>query len=140
MFDVTDTLWVTIKGKSMFPALADNSVARITHCNAAHLHCGDIVVFIHDGQLIAHRLFRKLYRNGSLVFKVKGDTVFTFDPAVAQDNLLAKVTAVKYSGITIGLDNWCMRGLGLACAWIMPFIARLKCRFTNGQYGIPDKT
>jgi signal peptidase I len=122
-------LWVRVRGKSMFPALPDNSLMCILRCDAEDLRCGDIALFKDHGCLVAHRFFKQVRRNGSAIFKVKGDTTFAVDYAVKHDDIIAKVIAVKYPWFTVRIDNLLMRDLGLCMSQVMPYV-----------YGIWGKT
>ena len=69
-----------------------------------HIRFGEIVLFTRHGDLIAHRVFKKLRSANGLRFTEKGDMGLVLG-LVGADNVVGRITAVKARGKTLSLTS-----------------------------------
>ena len=90
-------LHLRVTGSSMLPAVWPDDVLLIRHCRMEQAGPGDIVLFIRQRRLFAHRVIAR--SSGSLV--TQGDGNAEPDPLVMADELLGKVIQVMRHGNSI---------------------------------------
>lgn len=123
----TDTrghLLAKVKGKSMRPLFAPESLVRIVFCPVEALRRGDVAVCREGEVLICHRVISRVTQDGRKFVRVKGDTAFSFDLPVENRSLVGKVVTLRRFGLDVRLDNFPARALGLLCSCITPFVMR----------------
>jgi hypothetical protein len=126
--------WITTKGNSMWPLIREADRLLLSY-TIETVHRGAIVVFSHNGQLIAHRVL-KVIPDSPIHFVTKGDNTSRFDPTIRADAVLAQVVAVQRDHRLIALNrpmwrvhSWLIATVGLAAAgayaWARGFRRRL---------------
>lgn len=90
----TGRLRLAVGGSSMLPALRPSDVLLVRRCGIDAPAVGDVVLFLRDGRLFAHRVVGR--RGHSLV--TRGDAVATPDAPVDASELLGRVTRVVRAG------------------------------------------
>ncbi|OCT11057.1 hypothetical protein A8709_04985 [Paenibacillus pectinilyticus] len=90
--------WIELpaQGTSMFPFIRRGDICRFVPALATQIRRGDILLFCTpQGNLIAHRLCRKVITNEQLTLLCKGDSNLSYDVAIQQDQLIAKMDWIK---------------------------------------------
>lgn len=90
-------LRLRVTGSSMLPAVRPDDVLRIRHCRIDEAGPGDIVLYIRQRRLFAHRV---ISRCGALLV-TQGDGLAKADVPVTTYELLGKVTRVTRRGKTL---------------------------------------
>lgn len=90
-------LRLRVTGSSMLPAVRPNDVLLIRHCRSEATGPGDIVLYIRQRRLFAHRV---ISRSGSRLV-TQGDGIAEPDVPVTANELLGKVIRVMRRGNTI---------------------------------------
>ncbi len=81
-------------GASMVPAIFPGDILIVRRETARRVRCGDVVLCFRAGRFCAHRLIAKLEEGGRLSLVTRGDALRENDPALAESELLGRVTAV----------------------------------------------
>jgi signal peptidase I len=102
---------IPISGHSMLPAIQDSDHALVSH-GCAGVRPGDVIVFRHEGTLIAHRVLRIERGDDGPTFVTKGDNVPRFDPHFSAGEIVGRVLAIERNGRTMSLDTaaWRLSG------------------------------
>ena len=102
---------IPISGRSMLPTIHDGDHALVSH-GCAGVRPGDVVVFRHEGTLIAHRVLRIEHSNDGPIFVTKGDNVPRLDPHFSAGEIVGRVLAIERNGRTMSLDTaaWRLSG------------------------------
>jgi signal peptidase I len=103
--------FVPITGGSMLPLIRDGDRALVAH-GCTGVRQGDVIVFRHEGRLIAHRVLRIRRSEAGLTFVTKGDNASQFDPPLSADEIVGRVLAVERGGQYMSLDTAVWRMLG----------------------------
>lgn len=90
-------LRLRVSGSSMLPALRPGDVLQVRHCRMDAPGPGDIVLYIRQRRLFAHRV---ISRSGTSLL-TQGDGIAEPDPPVTADELLGNVIEVTRRGKTI---------------------------------------
>jgi signal peptidase I len=90
-----------VTGSSMIPALWPGDALLVEPVSPGNVKGGQIVVFIRDGRLFAHRLVGTDAAGGSAQLITQGDAVDHADPPLPVADLLGRVRAVIRSGATV---------------------------------------
>lgn len=102
---------IPISGRSMLPAIHDGDHALVSH-GCAGVRPGDVIVFRHEGTLIAHRVLRIKRGDDGPTFVTKGDNAPQFDPRLSAGEIVGRVLAIERSGRHTSLDTTTWRILG----------------------------
>ena len=94
-------LRLRVTGSSMLPAVRPNDVLLIRHCRIEEVGPGDIVLYISQRRLFAHRV---VSRSGAQL-ATQGDGMAEPDLPVTSHELLGKVIRVMRRGRTIRHDS-----------------------------------
>lgn len=89
---------LTISGASMGRFLLPGDQIECRGISPTRIRCGDIIVYRKGGQLIVHRVVRKIQTNSGLSFLTRGDSQYLSDGVIGQDQILGKVVAVLKDG------------------------------------------
>ena len=100
-----NTISVNISGKSMEPFIPEGSSLSVRAVHIDTVRSGDIILFINKGMVIAHRLFKKVKKDGSVFLKVKADASASFDSLVSSDEFIGKVISLKKGARTVSIDS-----------------------------------
>jgi signal peptidase I len=103
-------------GGSMWPWLRSGDVIEVRRDAPARIHPGDIVLFVREKRLFAHRVIRKSTQHSRAVLVTKGDALPRADAPLADDELLGRVFSVRRGPRKIPLDSPSSRVLGRAAA------------------------
>ncbi|MGA9347302.1 MAG: S24/S26 family peptidase [Anaerolineae bacterium] len=110
------------RGKSMRPCIEDGDIIEVEPVGLSAVRLGDVVFFhIDEGVTRAHRVVRRLDRDGVLVLLTKGDSRLGFDDIVCAEHVLGRVVAVEREGRRIKLDSGLCRLAGFFFVTIAPF-------------------
>ena len=88
-----------VLGGSMEPAIQPRDILLVCGCRADDLRPRDVVLFVRDGSVIAHRLIDVTIREGRRVLVTRGDALWTADAPVDAGDLLGRVVAVGRQGV-----------------------------------------
>lgn len=118
------------EGFSMYPCIRQNDLC--TFEKASIFKKGEIGLFhTKDGQLIAHRLIKTMYKNEKLHYIFKGDTNLYCDEPIVREQVIGKLTAISRKNqkkvyMATPFDYiWC---------WLMlffPFSSRFLTKYIN---------
>ena len=86
-----------VSGSSMLPSIWAGDVLAVQQCGTRDAHVGDVVVFVRDGRLFAHRVVAE--DASSLV--TQGDAMLSQDPPVTDAELLGRVVSVSRAGKSV---------------------------------------
>ncbi|GEM_PF-1436784 len=120
-----NTISVKISGKSMEPFIPEGSSLTVKAVHIDTVKSGDIILFINKDMVIAHRLFKKIKKDGSVFLKVKADASAIFDSLVHPDNLIGKVVSIRKGERHLYLDNPVMSLFGFFVSYITLFTGYL---------------
>ena len=81
-----------IAGNSMSPLIGDGYDLIVEHKGGIGL--GDIVIFKHQGRVMAHRVVRVLQNKDRAVFVTKGDNSTGFDSPISREQIIGKVVMI----------------------------------------------
>ena len=87
-------LRLRVVGSSMLPAIWPDDVLLVRHCDIADAALGDIVLFLRQRRLYAHRVVR---RSDACVV-TRGDGNGEFDSPLSADELLGRVSTIWRRG------------------------------------------
>ncbi|MBI3663806.1 MAG: S24/S26 family peptidase [Acidobacteria bacterium] len=105
-------------GGSMWPWLRSGDALSVRREEAARIHPGEIVLFVREGRLYAHRVIRKSWHEGRAVLVTKGDALPRADAPLAAGELLGRVFRVRRGAREFALDSPQRRTLGRAAALV----------------------
>jgi signal peptidase I len=121
-----DFLYFKISGLSMWPLCRPGDSLLIDKVTLQNLRLGDIIVYRSRGQLICHRLLRKIWHSGKYKLRVRGDCSISRGEIVTEEQFLGRASAIVRDGGIISLLGFRKR-INLALAVISPlFILGLK--------------
>lgn len=95
-------LLLPVTGTSMLPLLRPGDQVVVTPGGQPY-PVGALIVFPQAGQLVVHRVVRRLARERRLL--TKGDHG-PFDPPILATEVIGVVTAIERAGVRHALDNW----------------------------------
>lgn len=82
-------------GASMLPAVWPGDVLSVRRHNLEEARPGDIVLFIREGRLVAHRVVQCIRGEHGIQWVTRGDSVGGNDAPVSRHALLGRVTAIE---------------------------------------------
>lgn len=100
-----NTISVKISGKSMEPFIPEGSTLLAKAAELDTVKSGDIILFINKDMVIAHRLFKKVKKDGSVFLKVKADASASFDSLVSSDEFIGKVISINNGARAVSIDS-----------------------------------
>jgi hypothetical protein len=86
-------------GGSMEPAIRPRDILVIAGCGVDDLAPRDVVLFVRDGRLFAHRLLEIAIRSGRRVLRTRGDAIWSADAPVDAAEVMGRVVAVGRGGL-----------------------------------------
>lgn len=128
--------WIELpaQGDSMFPMIREGDRCRFVKVQAEGIRRGDIVLFIQQGRLVAHRYYDCTEVNGQLFYRLKGDANAGFDQPVQSENILGKLELIYKGKLRVRVNQpW-----GLWWGRVMlrnPWLARLIRRYLSRRVG-----
>lgn len=92
-----------VSGTSMVPAILPGDMVTVERAGADEVSIGDVVVFVRDGRLVAHRAITTSDTCGEPRLVTRGDRMRKNDSAVSSSELLGKITSVERAGRQVRL-------------------------------------
>lgn len=89
--------WYEITGRSMEPEFSIGDQILVEHVRAEDINPGNIVTFKRYGELITHRVVRKIHRGSKILFDEKANVDIRTKRLLAED-IVGKVIAIKKDG------------------------------------------
>ncbi len=123
-------------GKSMFPLIS--SIVHIEPAKAENIRVGDIVVYSAEGKIAAHRLAKKIIKEGKEILVVKGDN-WLESSEVFPENVIGKVIKVERWGIQLNFKRGIGKIIDIICRSTAPFTSRLYSILRNGKHSLIRK-
>lgn len=123
-------------GRSMFPLIS--SIVLIEPAIVKDIIAGDIVVYISGERVVAHRLARKLIKDGKEILLIKGDT-WLESSAVLPENVIGKVIGVEKWGIELNFKRGIGKIMDIICRSASPLTSRVYSILRNGKYWLVRK-
>lgn len=102
---------IPITGRSMLPLIQEGDRVLVKH-GCADVRRGDVIVFRHEGRLIAHRVLRLDRSPSEAIFITKGDHAVRCDPPVRAAKILGRVLTVQRDSRQMSLDTSLWRQAG----------------------------
>jgi len=93
---------VRLRGSSMHPTIPDGETVVVSKSSADELRPGDVVLFQHEGRLVAHRIVA-LNRPAPGMLLTRGDAVAANDAPVTFDEVIGRVDGVVRDGVVLPL-------------------------------------
>ena len=88
----------------MIPFLKDGALGLVG--KPERIFCADIIVYKYNGQMISHRLVRRLKDiKGNILYQTKADNGYTLDEPVSLKDICGKVVAIKKEDKIVRLDT-----------------------------------
>ena len=94
-------LRLQVTGWSMLPAVWPGDTLMAERANFNTVSEGEIVLFVRDRRLFAHRVVASSHRDGSLQLVTKGDAMPSVDAPISEAELLGKVSRIVRNGRSI---------------------------------------
>ncbi len=91
-------LRLQVTGWSMLPSLLPNDTLMLERSQGEEVSAGEIVLFLRDRRLFAHRVVAKTGQGSDLRIVTQGDGNAQPDPAVSESELLGRVNFVMRDG------------------------------------------
>jgi len=123
-------------GRSMFPLIS--SIIHIEPVKAENIRVGDIVVYGSEENMVAHRLAKKIIKEGKELFVVKGDT-WLGSSEVLPENVIGKVIKVEKWGIQLNIKRGIGKTIDIICRNTSPLTPRLYSILKNGRQRLARK-
>jgi signal peptidase len=134
--------WVDIpsNGNSMYPLIKEGNICRFISIKEKLVR-GDIILYLsEEGHLVGHRYLHSYVENGALYHIFKGDTNFSPDPPVNENQLIGKLAWIKKKHL-------CFQAKGLLANWwgavvlTLPVLPRFckRFRYSNSKVGSRNK-
>lgn len=108
-------------GGSMSPFIRDGDVLEIKPAEVSEIKLGDVIFYRIESRVAAHRVIKRVSRNGKVSLVTKGDSSPTSDEPLHAEDLLGKVVTVERNGLSLSLDTRLSRLINLLWAKISPF-------------------
>ena len=123
-------------GRSMFPLISN--IVLIGPAIVKDIIAGDIVVYISGESVVAHRIIRKLIKDGKEILLIKGDT--WLEPiAILPKNVIGKVMGVEKWGIELNFKRGMGKIMYIICKSTSPLTSRLYSILRNGKHSLIRK-
>lgn len=95
---------IPILGRSMLPLIQTGDEVLVEHGHA-NIRRGDVIIFLHQEKMVAHRLLR-ICEDGSITtFIAKGDNVSYIDPPVSVSQVVGRILKIKRGNRWIAIDT-----------------------------------
>jgi signal peptidase I len=107
-------------GISMFPLIGN--IVLIEPAMAKDIKGGDIVVYSAGERMIAHRLVRKMTKDGKEILLTKGDTYVDSSEVLPKD-VIGKVIEVEKWGIRLSLKRGAGKFINTICSSASPILS-----------------
>jgi signal peptidase I len=84
-----------VLGTSMVPSILPGDLISVQRADLSEISPGEIVLYLHDGRLFAHRAVARTGSNDDPRLITRGDRLSHNDPLVSSLELLGRVTSVQ---------------------------------------------
>jgi signal peptidase I len=122
------SLCIQAFGQRMFPFIQDGDFIRIKPVEVNKIKKGDILFCYLSDQLVAHRLVKKISKNGETFFVTKADSGISLNAPIQPKDILGKVVSIKRKEQVRDLNRGLVRLAGLLLASFWPLV-RMVCIF-----------
>lgn len=125
-----DSAYFLSHGLSMKPFFRKGDLVTIAPTGPKPLRIGEIILArsVHSPSgLLMHRVIRKPFRNGDVLWWTQGDAVPYPDPPIQHHDILGKVIGIKRNGREIRFD----RGVYYWLGWVLGHLAFLTRRINR---------
>ena len=95
---------IPVIGISMLPLLRDGDQVLVAH-DRSEIRVGEIVVFQRAADLVAHRVLRVYFSEGSRTLLTKGDNALSFDSLHNEQELVGRVIGLQRGDQRMSLDT-----------------------------------
>ncbi len=95
------TLRLQVTGWSMLPAVWPGDTLMVEQATLSSVSLGEIVLFVRDRRLFAHRIVASSRRDGGQQLVTKGDAMPSQDAPISEAELLGKVSSIVRNGRSI---------------------------------------
>lgn len=123
---------ISITGRSMLPLIQTGDQVLVAH-GRKNARRGDVIVFLQDEKMVAHRVLYVNPNSAEAAFIAKGDNNASLDPPVSAGRYVGRVLRIKRGERWLSIDTpaWRVTGWLIAVgmiAWLKMFGAgrRLK--------------
>lgn len=123
-------------GKSMFPLIS--SIVHIKPAKAGDIRVGDIVVYSSGERMAAHRMVKKIIKDGKEILLIKGDT-WLASSEVSPEEVIGKVIKVEKWGIQLNLKKGIGKIIDTISISVSPITSRVYSILRNGKYWLIRK-
>ncbi len=123
-------------GRSMFPLISN--IILIEPAIVKNINAGDIVVYISGEKVVAHRMLRKLIKDGKEILVVKGDN-WLESSVILPENVIGKVIGIEKWGIELNFKRGIGKIIDIICRSTSPLTSRLYSILRNGKYWLIRK-
>jgi len=118
----------TAQGKSMSPLIREGDVVLIEPIGNQLPKPSEIVFFINQqGDLVLHRVLKRLKKDDNFFYLLKGDQVATTDGIVEQAKIIGRLKAIERGGSFLSIDKPAFKALNR--------LAFLRSRTGRGSQG-----
>ncbi len=123
-------------GRSMFPLISN--IVLIEPAIVKDIIAGDIVVYISGERVVAHRMVRKLIKDGKEILLIRGDTCLE-SSAILPENVIGKVIGVEKCGIKLNFKRGMGKIIDIICRSTSPLTSRIYSILRNGKHSLISK-
>lgn len=123
-------------GRSMFPLIS--SIIHIEPAKAEDTRVGNIVVYSTERKLAAHRLAKKIIKEGKEILVVRGDN-WLESSEVFPENVIGKVIKVEKWGIQLNFKKGIGKIMDIICRSTSPLTSRLYSILRSGKHSLISK-
>ena len=96
----------TAQGKSMSPLIREGDVVLIEPIGSQLPNLSEIVFFINQqGNLVLHRVLKRLKKDDKVFYLLKGDQVATADGIYEHAEIIGRLTAIERGGSILSIDK-----------------------------------
>ena len=120
----------------MFPLIS--SIVHIEPAKAEDIRVGNIVVYSSEEKMVAHRLAKKIIKEGKEILVVKGDN-WLESSEVFPENVIGKVIGTEKWGIELNFKRGIGRIIDIICRSTSPLTSRLYSILRNGKHSLIRK-
>lgn len=96
---------LSVRGTSMAPLIKTSSKLEIEINKEISYKTGDIVIFIYNGKLHAHRIIKVVEKKYELGYMLKGDNNYKIDGIFKNNQIIGKVTRIIDLKYVIDLNS-----------------------------------
>ena len=84
-------LRMRLQGDSMWPTVTPGTLVEVERISPADTRLGDLVVWQHEGRLVAHRIVQRVWDGSEVHLVTKGDNASSRDHLISPEMILGRV-------------------------------------------------